>query len=55
MGFETYIKLYHSGVVPVMDYSSGIWGSKNYNECEKIQQRAIRYYMGVYPKTPLLA
>ncbi len=22
MGFETYTKLYHSGVVPVMDYSS---------------------------------
>ncbi len=40
VGFETYTKLYHCGVVPVMDYSSGIWGFKNYSECEKIQQRA---------------
>ncbi len=26
VGFETYTKLYHIGVVPAMDYSSGIWG-----------------------------
>ncbi len=25
VGFETYTKLYHSGVVPVLDYSSGIF------------------------------
>ncbi len=24
VGFETYSKLYHSGVVPIMDYCSGI-------------------------------
>ncbi len=50
MGFETYTKLYHSGVIPVMDYSSGIWGFKNYSECEEVQQRAQRYYMGFTPK-----
>ncbi len=55
VGFETYTKLYHTGVVPVMDYSLGIWGFKNYSECEKIQQRTLRYYMGVHPKTLLLA
>ncbi len=27
-----------------MDYSSGVWGFKNYNECEKIQQRTLRCY-----------
>ncbi len=55
VGFENYTKLYLSGVVPVMDYSPGIWGFNNYSECEKIQQRTLRYNMGVHPKTPLLA
>ncbi len=50
VGFETYTKLYHSGVVPVMDYSSGLWGFTNYSEYEKIRQKALRYYMGVHPK-----
>ncbi len=36
VGFETYTKLYHSGVVLVMEYSSGIWDFQNYSECEKI-------------------
>ncbi len=33
VGFETYTKLYHNGVVPVLYYSSGIWGLKRYCEC----------------------
>ncbi len=38
-----------------MDYCSGIWGCGNSEMCQKIQQRAFRFYLGVYPKTPLLA
>ncbi len=26
VGFKTYSKLYHSGVVPILDYCSGVWG-----------------------------
>ncbi len=29
VGFDMYTKLYHSGVVPVMDYSLDIWVLKN--------------------------
>ncbi len=25
VGFKTYGKLYHSGVVPILDYCSGVW------------------------------
>ncbi len=28
VGFKTYSKLYHSGVVPILDYCSGVWGFK---------------------------
>ncbi len=55
VGFETFSKLYQSGVVPIVDYCSGILGYGNLQICRKIQQRALRYYCGVHPKTPLLA
>ncbi len=37
-----------------MDYCSGIWGYGNLDMCQKIQQHALRFYLGVHPKTPLL-
>ena len=55
VGFNSFSKLYHSGVVPVMDYCAGIWGYKNFDSCNRIQQRALRYYLGVHQKAPLLA
>ncbi len=32
-----------------------IWGYKENIKCERIHQRASRYYMGVHPKTSILA
>ncbi len=34
VGFETFSKLYHSGVAPIMDYCSGIWGYGNLEMCQ---------------------
>ena len=31
----------------MFDYVAGDWGYKNYPGSEKIQKRAIRYFMGV--------
>ncbi len=42
--------MYHTSVVPIIDYGSGIWGYKHYAEGDKIQFRAIRH-----SKAPLLA
>ncbi len=55
VGFETFSKIYHSRVVPKVDYFSGIWGFGNLEMCQKIQQCALRFYLRVHPKTPLLA
>ncbi len=55
IGYNTFFKMYHSYVVPIMDYGSGVWGYDNSAAGDKIQFRAIRYYLGVHPKTPLLA
>ena len=55
VGYKTFNKMYHSQVVPIMEYGSGIWGYGNSLLSNKIQFRAIRYFLGVHPKTPLLA
>ncbi len=38
-----------------MDYGSGVCGYDNSEAGDKILFRPIRYYLGVHPKTPLLA
>ncbi len=55
MGFNTFDKMYHSSVVPIIDYGSGIWGYKHHGDGNKIQFRAIRYILRVHSKAALLA
>jgi len=55
VGFTTFSKLFESSVLPIMEYASEVWGYKGYIKCERVQQRAARYYLGVHSKTPLLA
>ena len=54
-GFKTFEKLYYSCVVPVTDYGSAVWGYKNYAQLDYIQNKAIRYFLGVHRFTPILA
>jgi hypothetical protein len=53
VGFRTYTKLYHSGVTPILDYCSGIWGYRTFKCIDDIQNRALRYFMGVHRFCPL--
>ena len=53
--YKTYTKLYNSHVCPILDYCSSIWGFKNGVECEGVQNKAIRYFLGVHKFTPLAA
>ena len=55
VGYNTYTKLFNSCVVPVLDYCSGVWGFKQLNKMDNVQNRAIRYFLGVHRFTPLLA
>ena len=55
IGFNSFSKLYDSSVAPVLEYGSEVWGYAENVKCERIQQRACRYYIGVHPKTPILA
>jgi hypothetical protein len=55
VGFKTYSKLFHSGVTPILDYCSGIWGFNSFKSIDDVQNRAIRYFMGVHRFCPLPA
>ncbi len=50
VGFNTFDKMYHSSVVTIIDYGSGIWGYKQYGDGDKIQFTAIQYVLGVHSK-----
>ena len=47
-GFDTFTKLYDSGVAPVLDYGSCIWGYGAHENVRSVQNRAIRLYLGVH-------
>ena len=55
IGYNTYSKLSNSCVAPVTDYCSGVWGFKQFNKIDTMQNIAIRYFLGVHRFTPLLA
>ncbi len=55
IGFKSFTKLFDSSVSPVLEYASEIRGYKENIQCERIHQRPSRYYMGVHPKTLILA
>ena len=37
------------GFAPVMDYAVEVWGTKNYDQCNTAQHRAMRTFLGVTP------
>ena len=46
--YGTYSKLFDACIRPILDYCSGIWGFKNYDQCNIVQNRAIRSFLGVH-------
>ena len=47
-GFETFTKLYESGVCSISDYCGEIWGYKEFYCSKQLHLRAMRYYLGVH-------
>ena len=50
--FECYTKLYNSLVQPVIDYGVSIWGYSSFSCIEAVQNRAVRFFLGVHCKAP---
>ncbi len=54
--FTAFSKVYSSHVIPVMDYSSGIWGIQKLRMRTKFKlEQEDTYYMGVHQKPPIFA
>ncbi len=55
VGFNTFSKMFDTCVNTILNYSSEIWGFKDYKCCDDVQYRAIRYFLGLHRFTPLLS
>ena len=53
--FNVYTKLYDSVVYPVISYGAGIWGCNLYSCINAVQNRAMRFFLGVGKYTPVAA
>ena len=47
-GYPTYTKLFESGVAPILDYCSSVWGYNILDKIDTIKNRAIRLFLGVH-------
>ncbi len=52
IGYTTFTKLFESSVTPILDYGSEVWVYKNNVKCERVHQRAERYYSAFIRRHP---
>ena len=53
MGPNTYETLYLSYVLPIANYASGVWGFDFFDKPQILQNRIIRFFLGVHKFAPL--
>ena len=53
--FEVYTHLYNTLVLPIIEYSSFLWGYKAYSDITKIQNNLMRSFLGVSRNAPIAA
>jgi hypothetical protein len=55
MSYSVFIKLYESTVEPILFYGSGMWGTKQYNVINNVQNKARKQFLVVGKRTSNLA
>ena len=55
LDYDSYTKLYNTCVSTIMDYSSAIWGYKQYDKLDTVHNRAMRAFLGVHRFTSVPA
>ena len=53
--YTVYNHLYNTLVLPIIEYSSFIWGLKSFNHISKIQNNPMRSFLGVGRNAPIAA
>ena len=52
LSYNTYKKLYDMCVAPILDYSAGVWGHKYVSQIESVQNKAMKFFLGVHKFAP---
>ena len=52
--FLTFTKLFNPMIIPVMDYSAGVWEFKYHHKFNCVQTRALSYFFGVHSRAPVI-
>ena len=50
--FSTFTKLYNSTVLSIINYGASIWGCRRFTCIKAVQNRALRFFLGVGRYTP---
>ena len=53
LGFRSYEKMFDACVVPIMEYCASVWGMKSFQCLDNVQNRALRYFLGVHRFAPI--
>ena len=53
MGYKSYLTLFKTYVLPIMNYAAGVWGYIEQNEPQVLLNRILRFYLGVNKFTPI--
>jgi hypothetical protein len=54
LDYHIFSKIFRTCLSPIMDYSSGVWGYKQFEHVRSIENKIIRYFLGVHRFTPNL-
>ena len=52
MGIKSYETLYESYVDPIINYASGVWGFDYFNPPQVLQNRVMRFFLGIHKYAP---
>ena len=55
VGYNTFTKLYDTGVNSIISYGASIWGYDKEKFGQAVQNRAMRYFLGVHKTAPIHA
>ena len=55
MGIKSYETLYESYVDPILNYASAVWGFRDFDAPRTLQNRIMRFFLGVHKFAPVSA
>ena len=51
-GYNTFTRLFNTGVLSILNYGAEVWGFGNYPKCDNVINRAMRFFLDVHRFAP---